>query len=120
MEAGFRTPLATVHKFSGFADKFAVPSTTGSISGGLEDIYLYAGYKIPVGNGITTKVIYHDFSPESGSGKGGDEIDLVAAYKLNKHTKAVLKYGDYSADSGATGSFAGDKRMFTFELNFIY
>jgi hypothetical protein len=81
---------------------------------------VYAGYKIPVGNGITTKVIYHDFSPESGSGKGGDEIDLVAAYKLNKYTKAVAKYGDYSADSGAAGSFAGDKRMFTFELNFIY
>ena len=117
---GFRTPLATVHKFSGFADKFAVPSTTGTIGGGLEDVYVYAGYKIPVGNGLTTKVIYHDFSPESGSGKGGDEIDLVAAYKLNKYTKAVAKYGDYSADSGATGSFAGDKRMFSLELNFIY
>ena len=120
LEAGFRTPLATVHKFNGFADKFAGRSITGGLTDGLEDFYVYAGYKIPVGNGITTKVIYHDFSPESGSGKGGDEIDLVAAYKLNKYTKAVAKYGDYSADSGAAGSFAGDKRMFSFELNFIY
>ena len=120
LEEGFRTPLATVHKFNGFADKFAKPSLTGTINGGLEDVYVYAGYKIPVGNGIVTKVIYHDFSPESGSGNGGDEIDLVAAYKLNKYTKAVAKYGDYSADSGATGSFADDKRMFSLELNFIY
>jgi hypothetical protein len=120
LEAGFRTPLATVHKFNGFADKFAGGSISGGITDGLEDFYVYAGYKIPVGNGIVTKVIYHDFSPESGSGKGGDEIDLVAAYKLNKYTKAVAKYGDYSADSGATGSFAGDKRMFSLELNFIY
>lgn len=120
LEEGFRTPLATVHKFNGFADKFAGGSISGGITDGLEDFYIYAGYKIPVGNGITTKVIYHGFSPESGSGKGGDEIDLEAAYKLNKYTKAVAKYGDYSADSGATGSFAGDKRMFSLELNFIY
>jgi len=120
LEEGFRTPLATVHKFNGFADKFAKPSLSGTIGDGLEDVYVYAGYKIPVGNGLTTKVIYHDFSPESGSGKGGDEIDLVAAYKLNKYTKAVAKYGDYSADSGAAGSFEDDQRMFSFELNFIY
>ena len=125
LEAGFRTPLATVHKFNGFADKFAGGSISGGITDGLEvvgleDVYVYAGYKIPVGNGIVTKVIYHDFSPESSSGKGGDEIDLVAAYKLNKYTKAVAKYGDYSADSGAAGSFEDDQRMFSFELNFIY
>lgn len=120
LEAGFRTPLATVHAFNGFADKFAGPSLSGTITGGLEDLYVYVGYKIPVGNGIAAKVVYHEFSPDSGSGEGGAELDLVASYKINKYITAISKYGDYTADSGAAGSFAGDKRMFTFELNFIY
>lgn len=121
LEPGFRTPLATVHKFNGFADKFAGNSIDGGLTDGLEDLYLYVGYKLPIGNGLSTKVVYHDFSPESGSGAGGTEIDLVAAYKINKYITAVSKYGDYSADSGnpATG-FGGDKRMFSFELNFVY
>lgn len=116
-EPGFRTPLATVHKFNGFADKFL---PLKGFEDGLEDIYVYASYKIPVGNGIATTIAYHDFSPESGGGQGGTEIDLVAAYKINKYLTAVTKYGDYSADSAATGYFDKDKRMFTFELNFIY
>ena len=62
LEPGFRTPYATVHKFNGFADVFAVPSLTG-ITNGLEDFYIYAGYKLPVGNGIKAKVIYHWFDP---------------------------------------------------------
>ena len=117
LESGFRTPFATVHKFNGFADKFLPLS---GLANGLEDVYIYASYKIPVGNGIATTIAYHDFSPESGGGQGGTEIDLVAAYKINKYLTAVTKYGDYSADSAATGYFDKDKRMFTFELNFIY
>jgi len=56
LEQGFRTPVATVHKFQGFADVFALQSITGG-GNGVEDLYFYAGYKIPVGNGIATKVI---------------------------------------------------------------
>ncbi len=118
LEAGFRTPLATVHKFNGFADKFAGASV-GGLSAGLEDYYAYAGYKIPVGNGIATKAIYHWFSPETG-GDGGSEIDLVASYKINKYFSLVGKYGDYMADDDAVSGFAGDKQVFTFELNFVY
>jgi hypothetical protein len=124
LEADFRTPLATVHKFNGFADKFAVRSVGlgGGLPLGLEDRYAYVGYKIPVGNEkvIPLKVVFHDFSPETGGGEGGTEIDLVASYKINKYLSLVSKYGDYSADSDAVGYFAGDKKMFTFELNFVY
>ncbi|MEM8867867.1 MAG: alginate export family protein [Verrucomicrobiota bacterium] len=119
MEAGFRTPYATVHKFSGFADVFATSSLTG-IAQGLEDYYVYAGYTIPVGNGIKAKVIYHWFDPETGTGDYGDELDLVAVYKLNKYLNLVGKYGSYSSDGGAGGVGGADKDMFTFELNLKY
>ncbi|MGB0409001.1 MAG: alginate export family protein [Opitutales bacterium] len=118
LEPGFRTPYATVHKFNGFADVFAGPSLTG-IAGGLEDYYIYAGYKIPVGNGIQAKVIYHWFDPENGGGSYGEELDFVASYSINKYFSAVVKYGTYEADSDAA-AFTADKDMFTIELNFKY
>ena len=122
LEPEFRTPLATVHKFNGFADVFATSSLTG-FRNGLEDIYVYAGYTIPVGNGVKTKVVYHEFDTESGGAAGqdgGDEIDLVASYKWNKYFNTVLKYGDYSEDGGIGGAGAFDKTMFTIEMNFVY
>lgn len=121
-EPSFRTPLATVHKFNGYAD--ALLPINGFLHG-LEDYYIYAGYKIPVGSGIATKVIYHWFDSEDGAAgfDGGSEIDLVASYKVNKYTSLLAKYGDYNSDGGVgVGGLQGalDKRMFTFELNFVY
>ena len=126
MESGFRTPVATVHKFNGFADVY---TPLNGFDNGLEDFYGYIGYTIPVGNGIPVKLIYHTFDAESGAASGqdgGDEIDLVASYKINKYLNLIAKYGNYSEDGGiglATNDdpVGGlDKEMFTFEVNFIY
>ena len=120
LEPGFRTPVATVHKFNGFAD--ALLPITG-FTDGLKDFYAYLGYKIPVGKGIPVKLIYHDFSPETDNDPardGGTEIDLVASYKLNKYATLVTKYGDYSEDGGVGNAGAFDKQMFTLEMNFVY
>lgn len=121
LESGFSTPLATLHKFNGFADVFLGASGTG-IANGLEDVYAYAGYKIPLGEkkSIPVKVIYHSFSPESGSGDYGTEIDIVASYKINKYLSLVGKYGNYDSDGGSGGVGGVDKDMFTFEMNFVY
>jgi hypothetical protein len=120
MDAGFRTPLATVHKFNGFADALL---PLGGFTNGLEDFYVYAGYTIPVGNGINAKVIYHWFDSESGGApgeNGGDELDFVATYKVNKYFTLLAKYGDYDSDGGVGNAGAVDKEMFTFEMNFKY
>ncbi|TVP81633.1 MAG: hypothetical protein EA353_01375 [Puniceicoccaceae bacterium] len=120
MESGFRTPLSTVHAFNGFADALL---PLGGFTNGLKDYYVYAGYTIPVGNGINTKVIYHWFDSESGGApgqNGGKELDLVASYKLNKYLSLMAKYGDYREDGGVGNAGAFDKKMFTFELNFVY
>ena len=120
MEAGFRTPLATVHKFNGFADALL---PLGGFTNGLKDYYVYAGYKIPVGSGIKTKLIYHWFDSESAGSTGqdgGNELDLVASYKLDKGLSIVGKYGNYKADGGVGNAGAADKKMFTLELNLTY
>ncbi len=121
LEPGFRTPLATVHKFNGYADALL---PLAGFTNGLEDYYVYAGYTIPVGNGIKAMVIYHWFDSESSGASGedgGEELDLVASYKINKYFSLLAKYGDYDSDGGV-GGLAGaiDKKMFTVELNFKY
>lgn len=119
-EPGFRTPLATVHKFNGFAD--ALLATNG-FTNGLEDFYAYLGYTLPVGNGIETKAIYHWFDSESGAAPaedGGSEINLVIMYPLNKYVHLLAKYGNYQQDGGVGNAGDRDKEMFTFEINFKY
>lgn len=120
LEPGFRTPLATVHKFNGFADALL---PTAGFTNGLEDYYVYAGYTLPIANGIKVKAIYHWFDSESAGASGqngGEEIDLVAAYKINKYASLLAKYGDYSSDGGVGNAGAVDKKMFTCELNLKY
>ena len=69
---GFQTPLATLHKFNGWADKFlATPSN------GLEDLYLALEGKT---GRFKWATIFHDFSANEGTAAYGSELDLVAAY----------------------------------------
>ena len=91
---GFSTPLATLHKFQGFADKFL-----GTPANGIEDIYVGASTKV---GGVKLAATYHDFSAEAGSKSYGSEIDLVAAYAFNKHTSGLLKFAAYDADELGT------------------
>ncbi len=85
---GFRTPLATLHAFNGWADKFL-----GTPSGGLEDLYVKFGYKLASWN---LQLIYHDFSAETGSTDYGTEIDFSAARSLGKRYKLLLKLAEFN------------------------
>lgn len=104
---GFTTPLATLHKFQGFADIFlATPDT------GINDSYVKLSTKI-----ADTKLalIYHDFKADYGSVDYGDEIDLVANVKLSKHYSLLAKYASYRADSLAVDT---DKLWIMFSAKF--
>jgi len=90
---GFQTPLATLHAFNGWADQFlATPGT------GLEDLYLKAGYKTA---GWNMQLVYHNFSPETGGGDVGSEVDLSAGRKLGDRYGLLLKFAMFDADDAA-------------------
>lgn len=91
---GFNTPLATKHKFNGWADKFL-----GTPGNGLEDIYLTAKGKL---GGVALSATYHDFSSDEGGIDYGKELDLVAKYAFNKNYGVLVKYAAYSADDHAS------------------
>lgn len=95
----FKTPLATLHKYNGFADKFL--ATPGN---GLKDLYFKAGYKFSDGvvKGLSATVFYHDFRAEEGGAKYGSEIDWVVAKKINNNLSLLFKGAHYSADTHGT------------------
>ena len=91
---GFATPLATLHKFQGFADKFL--STPAN---GIEDFYITAKTSI---SDVKLSLTYHDFSASKGSASYGTEIDFAASYKFTKQIGGLLKFASYDADEHAT------------------
>jgi hypothetical protein len=87
---GFKTPLATLHKFQGWADKFLVTPADG-----IQD--LYAGVSGNVGP-VNLAAIWHDFQAEQGSADFGSEIDLQATWPVNKLWTLQLKYANFDTD----------------------
>lgn len=93
---GFATPLATLHKFNGWADMFlATPAV------GLSDIYL--SVKATLGP-VDLSLIYHDFNADNDSpvlDHLGSEIDVSYGIKFGKHYETGLKYANYNANDYA-------------------
>lgn len=90
-EGRFTTPLATLHKFNGWADKFLVTPLDG-----LEDLYISLGGKI---NAVTWAIIAHDFQSDSRNLDYGSEIDLLATWKISDAWGTGAKAAFYNADS---------------------
>ena len=90
----FSTPLATGHKFNGFADSFlATPAQ------GLRDYYLMAGFDVP-DHELSFAAYYHYFTGDDTAVELGTEIDLVMSKKLHDNVKLVMKYAYYDGDAG--------------------
>lgn len=86
----FQTPLATLHKWQGWADKFlATPSA------GIEDIYMGVNVKFAGWNG---QAVWHDFSAQATGLDYGTEIDLSISRKFANRYEVLVKYADYDAD----------------------
>jgi len=112
---GFRTPLATLHAFNGWADVFL-----NTPAAGLTDLYLYAGLTLP-GN-IPFKFVYHKFDADSGSGDFGQEFDFIATRSFGKNWKVLLKYAFYDSDEASPPAQAtpSDVQKFWAQLEFNY
>ena len=68
----FQTPLATGHKFNGWADKFLTTPKDG-----LVDWYFTAGGKIRT---VSWLVTYHDYSADFGDDAYGSELNAQVTY----------------------------------------
>jgi hypothetical protein len=91
--AAFRTPLATLHKFNGWADLFLTTPNAGLVD-------LYAGVSGPIG-AWKWELVYHDFQAESGSADWGTEFDAALSFKFAEHYGLLFKLGTFDASSGS-------------------
>jgi len=105
----FQTPLATLHKFNGWADVFLSTPPAG-----LEDKYVSISKKVNLLGGVTASAAYHDFRSDAGSMKYGTEIDAALNFKVSIFSVG-LKYANYKADS-----YAVDTEKFWLRLGYSF
>jgi len=111
---GFTTPLATLHKFQGWADKFLTTPANG-----IEDLYVNASANLKAFGGLDTLGLvlsYHDYGAENTSDDYGSEWNASVAAKLKK-VAFLLKYADYQQGTLAT---ARDTRKLWMQVEFIW
>ena len=97
-QASFRTPLATLHWFNGWANVFLTTPTDG-----LRDLYGYAQVIFPAE--VPLRFVYHKFDADYGSGNYGQEFDILAWKNFGKYWSATLEYAYYQGQDAAPGSF---------------
>ncbi len=96
----FQTPLATGHKFQGWADKFLTTPANGirDLSGGIG----YALGKVGILGPVNLVGVYHQFDSDKGSLDYGHEWDAQITVKPRPDLVFIAKYASYNADSFAT------------------
>ncbi|USU04394.1 alginate export family protein [Sphingomonadaceae bacterium OTU29LAMAA1] len=97
----FQTPLSSIFKFQGWADKF-----TTTPADGIRDLYASAGWgwkQVGTLKNVSVQAIYHRFESDRLVRHYGNEIDLLAQAKLGR-TVASVRYADYDADVFATNT----------------
>jgi hypothetical protein len=107
-----QTPMATLHKFNGWADLFLTTPP-----GGLEDFYLGASYKLPKVKalpGLNFALAWHRYESDVGSLHYGDEWNASVGFKLGRFN-VLAKYADYDASS-----LGADTRKVWLQLEFAY
>jgi hypothetical protein len=110
---GFTTPLATLHKFNGWADRFLVTPANG-----LEDVYASVAWTTK-GLGpfdtVSATAIYHEFeSSRRAVHQEGSELNLLLSAKYQRFT-GIVKYADYESDGLST-----DLKKIWLEVGFVW
>jgi len=113
---GFTTPLATLHKFQGWADKFLTTPVNGIV-----DLYANGGY-LRKGFGpletFSINAIWHDFESERAGIDYGQELDIQLQGKYRRFT-GTLKYADYKA-AASTPLAVRDTRKLWAQIDFVW
>lgn len=107
-----QTPLATLHKFNGWADVFLTTPNAG-----LQDVYGGVAYKfskVKALPGLTAAVTFHRFDSDVGSVRYGDEWNASLGFKLGR-VSLLAKYADYDARG-----FGVDTRKLWLQAEFAY
>ncbi|OUU87964.1 MAG: hypothetical protein CBC36_06230 [Verrucomicrobiaceae bacterium TMED76] len=113
---GFKTPLATVHLYNGFADSVILQRIGLNDKGGVfEGMFNpYIGFSTPLAGGFVLKGFFHHLSDESLDKCYGNEFDVVLVKKLNDYSTMLLKGAYFMGDEYA------DITQFSAQIDFKF
>jgi hypothetical protein len=114
---GFSTPLATMHRFHGWADKFLTTPANG-----IDDKYVGVGYTakgVAMLDTLSANLIYRDFESERLAFDLGTEVDLQVQAKYKRFV-GLLKYAKYDAHEGRTPAAYQDTTKFWAQLEYVW
>lgn len=100
-KAAVQTPLATLHKFQGWADKFLTTPTAG-----LVDTYVGGTVKF---HDYAFTAVAHEYEGDEGGEDFGTETNLQVAKTFAKNYTVTLKYADYQ--SGDVTAFTDTSKI---------
>ncbi len=91
---GFKTPLATLHAFNGWADLFlATPAA------GLRDTYVKVAANLPAA--ISLLAFEHWYEADTTGARLGSEFNLQFSRKFGKSVTGLVKFADFRRDSAS-------------------
>ena len=116
---GFKTPLATVHAFNGFADAFIGGRINGNHNG-LANPYI--SHTIPIFWGVKWTNTLHAMGDNEISTGYGWEIDSVLAKKFNDNFLAIAKSAHFESEGDAISGASGlpTTTRFSLEMNYTF
>jgi hypothetical protein len=85
----FQTPLATLHPFQGWGDKFTTTPAAGVV-----DAYFGVSLKLA---GWSGQAVWHEFGAEATDADYGTELDVVVSRRFWERYEFLAKYADYAA-----------------------
>ncbi|HZW59162.1 MAG TPA: alginate export family protein [Woeseiaceae bacterium] len=91
--AAFRTPLATLHAFQGWADRFL-----DTPDAGIEDTFVSVALARA---GWQLQAVWHRFAAESGGADWGNELDLSLGRSLGERYGLLVKAARFDGDAAA-------------------
>jgi hypothetical protein len=111
--SAFQTPLATLHAFNGWADKFLTTPVNG-----LDDRYLLATGKFGRGrlaDKLAWTLAWHGYRAERGGASYGSEWNASLGFPLPAGLTGLVKLADYRSDG-----FARDTLKAWFQVEWTY
>ena len=120
--AGFKTPLATVHAFNGFAD-VTDPARISGAHNGLTN--LYVSHTIPFFFGMKWTNTLHAFGDNQISTGYGWEYDSVFSKKFDDNFTALAKFAQFESEGDVyvknpINTGLPDTTRFSIELNYTF
>ena len=115
LSANFRTPLATVHSFNGWADVFIGQRLAGA-TGGLTDVYI--SHTTPFVFGTKLINILHAFGDNEISTGRGWEYNAVLSKKFDDHFTAIAKFAHFESESPS--AVLPTTTRLTMEVNYTF